>query len=255
VALVIDPKIMQARIPVYLKLEPDRVMLASGSTGPSMLRKLIEAGLKAKLESESLVTGQMLVDLDFAPNETGHVVDGADPEVPEIPAIPSDLQELRRQLTHAPIADTVVQAKQTLAAVEKLANRLDGEIVPLAVGVHGVLDSATRTLDTARTSIEGLQRDATATLDEVDGLAADGRRQLAARGQELSRTLATADKTLQHTDDLMVAANGVLARGSRTRDDLEATLRDLAASASALRDLSQAIDRDPSIVLRGRGAR
>jgi hypothetical protein len=62
VALLVDAKRMKARIPVRLKLEPDRVTLVSGSTGPAMLRGLIEAGLKARLEPESLVTGQMLVD-------------------------------------------------------------------------------------------------------------------------------------------------------------------------------------------------
>ena len=88
VALLVDAKRMQARIPVQLKLEPDRVTLVSGSTGPAMLRRLIEAGLKARLESESLVTGQMLVDLDFNPELPVHLVGEADTDVPEIPSMP-----------------------------------------------------------------------------------------------------------------------------------------------------------------------
>ena len=255
VSLTIDPKLMQARIPVYLKLEPDRVALSGGSTGAPMLRRLIAAGLCAKLESESLVTGQMLVDLDFSTDRPAHADGGTDPDVPEIPAIPSDLEALRKQLTGAPIADTVTQALHTLAAVETLAVRLDRRLGPLADSVQRVLDSTGRTMDVAGTSIQRVQQDASATLETVHALAADGRAQLAARGQEVSRTLATADRTLQTANALLQSANTLVAEGSAPRDDLEATLRDLAASASTLRDLSRALERDPTLVLRGRGQR
>jgi len=255
VALAIDTMIMQARIPVHLKLEPDRVTLVGGSTGQPMLRRLIEAGLKARLEPESLVTGQMLVDLDFTPGTPAQTVGEAEADVPEIPSIPSDLQELRRQLTHAPIAETLVQARQTLAAIERVAEHVDLAIGPLVGGAQNTLDSTGRTMDIAGSAIRDLQRSATATLDDVQGLAADGRRQLAARGQDVSRVLAMAEKALQSARDFAASADTLVARGSRTRDEIEVTLRDLAASASALRDLLQATDRDPSIVLRGRGAR
>jgi paraquat-inducible protein B len=64
-----------------------------------------------------------------------------------------------------------------------------------------------------------------------------------------------ADKTLQAATAMLHSANTLVAEGSESRDDLEATLRDLAASASTLRDLSRALERDPSLVLRGRGSR
>ena len=255
VTITIDTRVMQARIPVELKLEPDRVKLASGSTGQPMLRSLVEAGLKAKLEPESLVTGQLLVDLDFDPSTIGHTMTEADSDVPEIPTVRSDFEELRRQLTHAPIADTLVQAKQTLAALERVANRLDSVINPLTDGALNTLDRAGRTMDAASTAFQDLQQSAITTLSDVRGLTADGRQQLAARGQELSRTLIAAERALQGARDLAASANSLVARGARPRDDLEATLHDLAASASSLRDLLQSVDRDPSVVLRGRVAR
>jgi paraquat-inducible protein B len=78
---------------------------------------------------------------------------------------------------------------------------------------------------------------------------------LSTRGQELGHALATAEKALQASRDLLASANSLVARGARPRDDIEAMLRDLAASASALRDLSQALDRDPNIALLGRKGR
>ena len=270
-----DLNSVKALIPAYLELEPDRVTLLGGKTDHPMVRRLVEAGLRAKLESQSFVTGQKVVELGFEPDTPAHFR-GKGTGVPEIPTIPSEFQELRRQLVQAPIAETVIQAEHTLAAVAKLADRIDDEIDPLATDARRVLaktehmvDDADATIVTAGASIQRLQQDASGTLgradttlgaadaafDEAHALAQDGRRQLAARGEELSRALVATQKTLRSVDGLMTSANGLIELGSQPRSDIEATLRDLAASTSALRDFSQSIDRDPSVVLRGRASR
>jgi paraquat-inducible protein B len=255
VALIVYPTEMQARIPVYLQLERDHVTLATGTGGQPLLRKLIEAGLHAKLASQSLVTGQMLVELDLDPNAPAQRMGSADSDVPEIPTIPSDLEELRQQLTQAPIAQTVSQALRTLTAVERVANHLDTEIGPLAASAHLALDRAGHTMEIAGGAVQRVERDAAQTLDEARALARDGRHQLTARGDELSRTLAAADKALHAIGGLANATNSLVAPRAQARMDLEALLRDLAASAGALRDFSQTIERDPSVVLRGRASR
>lgn len=255
VALIVYPTEMQARIPVYLQLERDQVTLATGTGGEPLLRELIEAGLRAKLVPQSLVTGQMLVELDLEPSTPAHRVGGTDSHLPEIPTIPSDLEELRQQLTQAPIAQTVSQALRTLAAIERVVNHLDNEIGPLAASAHLALDNAGHTMEIAGGAVQRVEHDAAQTLDEVQALAHDGRQQLAARGDELSRALADADKTLKAIGSLADAANSLVAPRSQMRMDLEAMLRDLSVSAGALRDFSQTIDRDPSAVLRGRVSR
>jgi paraquat-inducible protein B len=262
VVLVLDPGDMQARIPVYLELEPRQVTFATGTAGQPLLRRLIEAGLRAKLVSQSLVTGQMLVELDLSPGTPAHLAGGGDSKIPEIPALPSDIEELRQQLTQAPIAETVAQALRTLAAIEKVADQVSAKVAPLAESAQRVLDNAGRTIDIAGAAVQHVERDATSTLDEARGLGRDGRQQFAARGAEVSRTLGDADKalgdvnkTLQAVNGLVLSTTSLIAPRSQARDDLEATLRDLSASASALRDISQTIDRDPSVVLRGRASR
>jgi len=186
----------------------------------------------------------------------------ADTSIPEIPAISSDLEQLRQQLTRAPIAETVAQALRTLAAIEKLSDQVGAEVGPLAASARDVLDSAGRTMAIADGAVQHLEGEAAATLDEARGLSRDARRQLAARGDELSRVLVDADKALQAVNglvgtanNLVGTANGLIAPRSPARTDLEALLRDLAASASAIRDFSQTIERDPSTVLRGRASR
>jgi len=255
VALVVDPSKMAARIPVYLDLERDQVTLANGSASQPMLRRLIEAGLRAKLVSQSFVTGQMLVELELDPGTPGHRVGSEDPNVPEIPAIPSDLDELRQQITQVPIVETVAQLQRTLVSIEKLADRINGEVVPLSQSAQRAFDGTARAMDMATAAVQRVQKDASSTLVEIHALAGDGIAQLSARGGELSKTLLTTDKTLQTINELAVSTNSLVALRSRSRDDLESLLRDLSASASALRDFSHTIDRDPSVFLRGRASR
>jgi len=255
VALLVDPAALTARIPVYLELEPNQVTLASGVARRPMLRALIEAGLRAKLVSQSFVTGQMLVELELSPGAPAHLAGPKDTDVPEIPALQSDLQELRQQISQAPIGETVAQALRTLTAIEKLVDRVDGEIGPLVASARGALEITGRTADTANTTIERLGGEASSVLADAHGLLLDARGQLAARGEDLNRTLTDADKTLLAARGVIASANSLVAPRSQSRADLEATLRDLAAMAGSFRDFADSIERDPSLLLHGRASR
>jgi paraquat-inducible protein B len=259
VDLLVDPATLIARIPVYLQLEPDRVKLVGKSSHLPMLRQVVEAGLRAKLVPQSLVTGQMLVDLDISPETPAHFVgpkDGpGDEDVTEIPAVQSDLQELRQQLSRAPVADTVAQALRTLAAFEKLANRIDGEIGPLVASAHDVLDSTGHVMDNANVTIARLGPELSSDLEDAHHLVLDARQQLGARGEDVNRTLSDADKTLQAAHGLIASANSLVTLRSQSRGDIDATLRDLAATTSSLRDFAESIERDPGLLLRGRSSR
>ena len=255
VGLLLDPATLTARIPVWLELEPDRVTLVGDSAHLPMLRQMVEVGLRAKLVSQSLVTGQMQIDLDMSPETPARFVGPKDGDPTEIPAVQSDLQELRQQLSHAPVADTVAQALRTLTAFEKLANRIDDEIGPLAAGAHDALKSTGRLMDNANATIARVGPELSTDLDEAHHLVLDARQQIAARGEDVNRTLSDADRTLQAARGLIAAANGIVALRSQSRGDIDASLRDLAATTSSLRDFAQSIERDPGLLLRGRSSR
>jgi paraquat-inducible protein B len=208
---------------------------------------------------QSLVTGQMLVDLDISPETparfAGPKNDSMDENMTEIPAVQSDLQELRQQLSHAPVADTVAQALRTLAAFEKLANRVDGEIGPLAASAHDVLDSTGRVMDSANAAISRLGPELSSDLEDTHRLVLDARQQLGARGEDVNQTLSQADKTLQAARGLIASASSLVALRSQSRGDIDAALRDLAATTSSLRDFAGSIERDPGLLLRGSPSR
>jgi len=78
------------------------------------------------------------------------------------------------------------------------------------------------------------------------------RQQVALSGRELQRVLASAQRTAQTAETLVASLNSIAAPRSEMRGDLEAALRDLAASASSLRSFTRELERSPLSALRGR---
>jgi phospholipid/cholesterol/gamma-HCH transport system substrate-binding protein len=253
IALRFSADTMTARIPVFLQLQSDAV----GWEGAARLdrtdgvRRLVDAGLRAQLSSQSIVTGQLGVDLDFRPDTPAQLV-GVIPGTAEIPAVQSGFDRLRNELTDLPLRQLVDTAQQTFSSLNQLSEHLDARLDPLGESVQRAADAATRTLETTNSSVRRLQAGASVTLQQLDELIADARRQLNGRGNELARSLADADRTVRQAELLLASLNSLAAPRSQFRGDLEATVRDMAASASSLRTFARAVERDPSALLTGR---
>lgn len=134
-------------IPVHIKIDPK--LAANGKMSKSEMEHwiadLIAHGLKGKLQTQSVLTGQMTIELDFYPQYPEHLQAkkyGIDDI--EIPTIPSILDEISQNLEKIPLTDISVNMngllknlnddiptllRQSTAAVNsinKLANSLSG---------------------------------------------------------------------------------------------------------------------------------
>ncbi len=94
----IDVRRQTNSIPVYLDLEPARITFTDYSTRnvDAELTEAVRSGLRAQLISQSYVTGELSVNLDFHRDlpaaqalRAGGVI--------EIPTLPSDLEDLKDQ--------------------------------------------------------------------------------------------------------------------------------------------------------------
>jgi paraquat-inducible protein B len=235
----IDVKRQQDSIPVYLDLEPARVTWTGGSppTGDSGLAESVKSGLRAQLISQSYVTGQLTVNLDLHPELPVIelvTIDG----LPEIPAIPSDLQDLKDQFRRLDLPGLGQKTRDALVSMQRTLDTLNGVIGPVAQSLQSTLDKTTQ-------AVSQVQADATRTLAAIDRLAADGRGQLKTNGDDLDRLLQTAQRTATEANTLLASLNDMTDAHSEMRGDLQASLRDLAASSSSLRSLTEDLRRNP----------
>ena len=69
IAVNLNMQDLTARIPVYLDVNPAQIALKDGVPGQSDadFGRLLAAGLAAQLNMQSLITGQLRVDLDLKP--------------------------------------------------------------------------------------------------------------------------------------------------------------------------------------------
>jgi paraquat-inducible protein B len=220
-------------IPIYMQIEPDKIAFTHGvfSKDPKGFQDAVQGGIRAQLRSDSLVTGQLSVDVDFYPSDAI-----------EIPTIPSDMQNLKEELQALNLRELGQKSSLLLASMQRLLDDTDGKMGPLA-------DNLNSTLVTARAALNAVQGNSVRTLEDIDKLAIEGRSQIATNGRDLDLLLQTAQGAATQAQALVTSLNDLTAERSPLRDDLQASARDLAASAGSLRTFTREFERDPTRTL------
>lgn len=252
VAIDYDPVNRQAFIPVYITLQPKNISLTTGKNQrlPSV-HDLVERGLRGEMNIKSFVTGTSEIDLDFAPDVPAvlhpHLV-GND----EIPTRPSSIQQMKQTLTELPLRKIAENADRTMESLRALSDRLDQQIPALAGSLRETSDHTRALMDTARGTLDGLQPQLERTLEAVDKLAESGTTQINARGRQIDTVLARTDAVLQKANATLASLSGLASPRSAERANLNASLRDIAAAAAALRGFASDVERNPQLLLMGR---
>jgi paraquat-inducible protein B len=277
------PQEGEFRIPVFIDIEPGRVKgVGVGDKpreGEAFVKFLIERGLRAQLHLDSLVTGQLSVQLGFHPGTPVRLV-GGEGKVPEIPTIPTAfaqasaaaenlLERLERlpldqlfthllrtvqgldRLVNAPELPAVLRSlDHTLTTLQQLLARVDGQ-------VPGLLNEMGGAAGTTRTLLTDVQR----LVRQIDGHVtplADG----------VKETLGTARATLRDGQQLLRHVDGRVARLADGLEDtsnvaqktlvqaqrqLDDPLQEVTAAARAIRVLADYLERHPNALLFGKG--
>jgi paraquat-inducible protein B len=218
-------------IPVVLALEPGKVVWTNAATRGETwdLQDAVRAGLRAQLTQQSLVTGLMSVDIDLHPlaaRVPARWLEG----VPEIPSIPSDAQLLRDELLGLDLPDIAAKTRLALASLQHTLDAVSAGIGPVSAGLQS-------------------------TLKRYDGLAAAAQGQIVVDGREFDVLMKSAGLTLTQATTLLTSLNDLAGPDSATRADLDASIRDLAASAGSLREFTHDLQRAPAQTLLRRPAR
>jgi paraquat-inducible protein B len=244
-------------IPVYMEIEPGQVSWTTSSlpANASDIEMAIKAGLRAQLATQSLVTGQVAVNLDFYPGSAPSLMGGSSASVPEIPTIPSDLQHIKDQIADLKLPELADKARVALTGIDQLVAQLNGKLGPMVDSVRQTSDSTRATMEATTAAVQQLQLDASRTLDSVGHLANTTENQVQTDGKQIGQFATTADHAASRAQKVMENLDDMTAPRSPMRGDLEAALRDLAASASSLRNFTHDLNRNPGATLLGRESR
>ncbi len=135
----LDAQDLSVTIPAYLQLQQRRIREIGGTIPEGdLIAELIERGLRAQLQLQSIVTGQLSVQLDILPDRPARFVDPVG-EFPEMPTIPSSMQAFAETMESISIQDMVNDARQILAGLKKLIN--SPELAEILTGVNEFVNS------------------------------------------------------------------------------------------------------------------
>lgn len=245
------------KIPVIFTLEPSKFKgtAAAFQNDPKTIEVAVtKLGLRTQLQSQSFVTGQLLIALEFFP-DTQPQYAGLTQEYPEIPSVPTPLEELQKTLENLPFKEIVENLNSTLDGVDRLVNSIDAkrttqiiesavkDIQILAQNVNDKVGPLADSIASAARSADGALVETRETMVSVRG---DTKKVL----EEAHSTLVTAQSALKQSEVTLQAYG----EDSRTVTDLQKTLRELSATTRSLRQLSDYLERHPESLLRGKAS-
>ncbi len=214
IGLEVDDDSGEVRIAVTVALQPQRLSTVSDPNRPKdIIENLISRGLRARVQTGSLLTGQMFVELGLYPDTPAIMVDGKR-TLAQIPTIPSEFVEIKESMTELldklrrlPLESIGEHAAATLAELEALVT-------------SPKIDAA---LTGAAASMASIRAVADALAAELPPLTA-----------QISATLADID------------ANSAL------HARLSSTLEQLEGAARAVRGLAETVERQPNAIIWGK---
>ena len=217
-------------IPVYIEIEEKSIRVPGKDQNWEGLNKninaLIRQGLRAQLEMQSLVTGQLLVSLNFHPDKPAVLHEEASPCL-EIPTIESDIEVFARKIKQVPVQEIFAKLDTIMGAIEEmLIQPADGDqTASLAVILerfsallHQVNQAAPHTLQSLSRLLEeghqlmGTGQGALATLtDHLHGTLSDAQLlvrtangQLETMGREFQDTARKSRTVMDHVNQTLV---------------------------------------------------
>jgi paraquat-inducible protein B len=210
---------------VVLEVQPERypdLMSPTEEHAEQALISGVKAGLRAKLASSNLITGQKMISFGFFPNAPEAEMDFSG-EYPAIPVLPGSIAEIAEsfasiaaQLEKVPVQQIGADLGRTASGLAELVNSPD---------------------------LENALRDLSTTLAEFSAVAAslkeDVSPALAGIMQEAERTLGSV-RTMVDTN-------------SAARNETKRLLIELTETAQAVRMIVDYLERHPEALIRGKG--
>jgi len=263
IRLVGDIDTLDFHIPVIFEVLPDaatmvqgdHVLGAAGDREPINLQRLIDAGLRAQLNSESFVTGQLLIELDLIP-DSPLVYRGRNEEFQEIPSIPSDIQQaiedVRRFIqevqTSVDVREVMANLQNIVAGVDRIVN--SEEVENSIVGIERFINSD----DTQQLTsvLRGAGEDLRVTLGDTQRLINNTDGEVQELAQKLDPTLENLDGAISDASRVLTELGRQLGTESQAQYELLNTLNEIQGAARSLRVLLEFLEQNPEALLKGK---
>jgi paraquat-inducible protein B len=263
ISVMIDTTKNHKVIPVIVELTAKELKKISeaGSgiidfTSREGIERAVSLGLRAGMKQESLVTGQLYVEFDIAPDMEGFVYHSSMEEtLPVVPTIPtqadeliSDISEGLKKINRLDLEGAVAQIQITLEQFSRQADQLDvkrinDNLVDISDNLKELtgdrkLSDALGNLDAA---LQEMKRISTKLDGEIDPLLED-----------IQKVVAESEKSLKTIEEAAREIRELADPRSPSLLELRHLVHETEMTSRALQELSNDLKRNPGSLLRGK---
>jgi len=260
IKMLFNPKDLSMIIPVYVEFGQGALEAAPGAgLSTAAFRKelkpreffhdLIQRGLRAQLEMQSIVTGQLMIALDFHPDKPAVLV-GADPKTMEIPTIPTTLQQLAERLQKIPVDEIVEKLNSIMGGLDKIVN--SPETAETLRSVKAAVSDTRVLVKNIDKNIQPLADRMVEVSQDVEKLVESVQAQLGPVAASITKTSDEAAVTLKKAQTTMGTINEVAGEDSIVSYRLGKTLEEMSSAARSLRSLADTLNHQPESVIFGK---
>jgi len=250
----IDQRDKTFQVPVQYDIDLKRLTTQQGTfvnlDDPVVLRQQIADGLRAQVQMESMVTGQLYIELNYRTDAAPPELEGRPTAWPEIPTTPSLLAALGTGAGSlvADMLKIMFQVNQMLADVNM--PEINAAVVASAQAVERLVDSPE--IHAALAQVPGMQAQVNRTMAEVQLLAERAGTVVGPLPAQLESTNAELVATLQELRKTLEQTHGLISSDSGLGYGLEQALTSLRDAGNALSLLAASLERNPDMLIRGK---
>ena len=262
ISIELDQNATRISKPVIIEIDSEKVLDFGGhplKVASSLeqrqknAQQLINAGIKAQLQTQSILTGLLYVELNFYRNEPLNLTGLNYKDLPELPAVPSTADQIKNtadeiitKFRQLPIEDIVKDLAATLKEIREIAvsDELKKNRAVLA-----------KTLDETEKLVASLNQNLTPLLINMRGTVVDTRVMVQDFTHEMRPVLLSTEKTLNTATDVLEESKQSLASvEALTASDapLWQSLESLREAANSTKTLTDYLERHPDSIIYGK---
>lgn len=243
ISLEANPRDASLTIPVSIRLEENSIVRAGAKAEltdnfrQEIMRRLIQRGLRARLQLQSLITGQYRVELDFLPNTPANFRSPTPDR--EIPTLPSPIDTLQRTVASLPLEE---MARTTAHILTKIDTALSSDALERGLKAFAV------SFEEAQALLAGLrqsQQDLAQALEKLNAAAASAQR-------DLPQALQSTRDAMNNVSAASLATRALMDRNTPAVQELRRLIQESTAAVRSLRSFLDVLDRNPEALLRGK---
>jgi paraquat-inducible protein B len=249
ISVVVDTDSYDVIMPVEVRINNSRIRKIGSAQDENSFVHLLKKGMRAQLQTQSLLTGLLYIQLDFHPDSEIRVFD-YETDLVHVPTIPTDMERLTRHLDNIDFGKLLEGIEATIDGMDKFIN--DPETRALAGNLNETLDALAQLSGRLRAEIDEVSPGFNQLISNTDETMQLLHQELPALTQsaqasleELTAALQAAQTTLGHVDYTLSDDSAVLY-------DVRKAANELGAASRALQSLAETLETQPESLLKGK---